>query len=323
MTLKELIEEKNKRLESVPDAFFSSVKKAERDIYLDILEKINKLETKDGKFILSKKNLLIVEEINDELKEVVLGSDYLKAVKQFASEFDTQMKVNNKYFVKAFKDSFTPSELAEQMIKTSKRNAVASLIGDDLNSFLSPLKDILAESINAGNSFKDTVKAIREFVEGNEDVDGRLSNYAKQIAVDTFAISDREYTGVISDELESEWFVWSGGIIEPVYSKSGKQIGGTRCFCYERNAKYYHYKEIEAWGGGDAGVGVEKDCGFPWSGMNENTNAQTIWSYAGGYNCQHSIMPVSVFNVPKDVIERNLSNGNFNPDDALREALGF
>ena len=37
-----------------------------------------------------------------------------------------------------------------------------------------------------------------------------------------------------------------------------------------------------------------------------------VWNiFAGGGNCMHSILPVSTYSVPHEVIQRNLDNGNY------------
>lgn len=322
-TLKQLIAEKTKRLETVPAKFSKSVQGLQASISRDIVRLVGQLEEKGGKFVLSKKNLLLAEEINDKLADILSESEYTQYVKQFASEFNAQAKVNTKYFQKAFGDF--EKELAELTVKQSRNNAVALLTGEGVeSSFLNPIKDIIRNAVNTGSSFSEIVKGIEDFVEGTEGSDGKLLAYSKQIAVDTFAVSDRTYTNAVAEENDFEWFYYSGGILEPVYSKSGRQIGGTRCFCYERNEKYFHYKEVESWGAGNVTDGVEgKDCGFPWSGMNANTNESTIFTYAGGYMCSHSLQPVSVFIVPKDVIQRNIDKGYFEPTEAVAEELGL
>jgi len=120
------------------------------------------------------------------------------------------------------------------------------------------------------------------------------------VAHDQFAIADRSYTSAVSDEIGAEWFKYSGDTIE-----------STRQFCEVRHNKFYYYKEIEGWADGN------------WDGKIPGTNDKTIFSTAGGYNCRHSIIPVSIFAVPKKDIERNIDNGNFKPSERLKKQLGI
>ena len=57
--------------------------------------------------------------------------------------------------------------------------------------------------------------------------------------------------------------------------------------------------------------------------MNRATDPQTIFAYVGGYNCQHSLLPVSVFSVPKIAIQDAIEKGYYKPDAATRKELGL
>lgn len=308
MSLKDLIKKKNERLQSIPDALLSVVEKTQKQVFSHLAGLLDKLERTGGAITASNENLLVMAEIMDDLKNALLDSDYTQAVKEFAKEFDVQKKVNDEYLNKAF-ETQTDNAVADALVKQAKTDAVKALLDSPLDeNFLKPIENILIDSIGTGSGFVETLKAIQDAVEGTEDKDGKLLSYAKQIAHDDFAFSDRSYTNTISDELESEFFLYSGG-----------EIPGTRCFCKERHEKYYHYKEIEAWAEGkDLGACKVGDL---WAGAVPATNKSTIFIYAGGFNCGHSIMPVSVFQVPKDVIQRNISNGNYEPTEKELELL--
>lgn len=300
MAIKEIISKISERLETVPDNLNSSVIKTQRQIVNEIIDLLSQLERKGDLIVMNKKNLLLIETIADKMKSVVLGSDYVKAVRDFVGEFDTQAAVTDKYFKAAFKE-YSGSDVAKEILKVSKKNAVELLLGTPMDAnFLMPVKGIIEDAVSSGASWSGTVKSIREFVEGNDQVDGKLLRYSKQISSDAFATSDRAYTNAISDELEIEWYFYTGGLLKD-----------SREFCEEHNNKYYHYKEVEAW--------ASKD----WAGKMPNTNAQTIFITAGGFNCKHSIMPVSIFIVPKEDIERNIRNGNYKPTKFEIEELGL
>lgn len=307
-TLKSLIKAKNIRLEKVPDALLSEVEKLQRKMFSDLLSILDSIDREGGFIKASAENIRNLSSIITDAKEELFGTDYVDIVSEFVREFDVQKLANDKIFEKEFKE-FSGSDLADELLKKNKDDALQALLGSPLDTeFLQPLDKTLSDAIGSGASFKDTVESIRTFVEGNEDVDGRLLQYAKQIAHDSFAISDRSYTNAVSDELESEWFYYSGG-----------EIDTTRCFCKERLEKYYHYKEVEAWGRGeDLGECKSDDL---WAGAIPATNEKTIFIYAGGFNCRHNFMPVSVFSVPKDVIQRNLDNGNYTPSERELELV--
>lgn len=312
---KSLIKKKNKRLKEVPEEFLSSVEKYQKKLFINVLALLDNIKRgSDGRIIFSSEdlsNLAAIQSIEQGIKSALLSGDYLKAVDSFAQEFNEQANLTNKYFRDIFK-TFERSAAADAVLTTAKENAVTLLIGEPLDTnFLLPIKSLLEDSVQSGASWADTVQTIRDYVEGTEDADGRLLKYSKQIAHDEFSISDRSVTNIIAEEVEAEWYFYSGG-----------EVLATRCFCDERNGQYFHYKEIESWGNGqnldkcDLGDGT-------WAGEREGTNAQTIFVFAGGYNCEHSINPVSVFDVPMEVIRRNIDNGNYEPSEKEAELLGI
>lgn len=307
-SLKSLIKQKNIRLEQVPSALLSEVEKLQKKMFSDLIAILDDIDKQGGFLVASADNLKKLASLTEDIKSDLFGSDYADVVEAFVNEYDVQKTLNDEILKKEF-EAFEKSSLADEVFEKSKSDAIDALLGSPLDTeFLKPLDKLLNDSISTGASWKDTVQNIRDFVEGSEDKDGRLLQYSKTIAHDSFAISDRSYTNAVSDELESEWFFYSGG-----------ELPTTRCFCDKRHEKYFHYKEIEAWGRGeDLG---ECKSGDLWQGAVPATNEKTIFIYAGGFNCQHSILPVSVFSVPSDVIQRNLDNGNYTPSEKELELV--
>lgn len=302
MTVKALIKKKNIRLQQIPDAFLTEIEKIQKKIFTDLISILDAIDKQGGFIKASAANLKKLSSLTSNLKNELFGSDYVDIVSAFANEFEVQKTENEKILKKEFPD-FTKSELGDALIAKSKDDALQALLGSPLDTeFLTPLDKLLSDSISSGAGFTDTVQAIRDFVEGTEEKDGRLLQYAKQISHESFAFSDRSFTNAVSDELESEWFLYSGG-----------ELPTSRCFCLARHDKYFHYKEIESWGRGE-NLG-ECKSGDLWAGAVPETNDKTIFIYAGGFNCEHSIMPVSVFSVPADVIQRNIENGNYQPSE--------
>jgi hypothetical protein len=309
MTTRELIKKKSIRLQEIPDAFLTKIDRIQKQIFTDLIAILESIDKQGGFLVASADNLKQLSTIFSTLKDELFSSDYVDIVASFGSEFDVQKLANEKILADEFKD-FSGSTLGDALVEKSKEDALQALLGAPLETeFLTPLDSILSDSIATGASWKDTVQSIRDFVEGNDEVDGKLLSYSKQIAHDAFAFSDRSYTSAVSDELESEWFLWSGG-----------ELPTSRCVCIKWHDKYFHYKELEAFGRGE-NLG-ECKSGDLWAGAVPDTNEKTIFIYAGGFGCIHSVLPVSVFSVPKDVIERNISNGNYQPSDAEAALVG-
>lgn len=300
MTLAQIIKQKLDRLESVPDTLVNSLVKIEKEFFNKLLKLVSQLEVEDGFILQSKKNFQLLAEIQSSLKQLLLDTGYVNDVKDFISEFDSQAKINNAYFAKAFQDSQIPSVAGD--ILTIKKNTTANLLlGETLDSqFINAVKNQVELAVTSKASFSETIDALQTIVTGNAEVDSKLAQYTKQIAYDAFAISDRAYTKAFSDSINAQWFKYSGTVIKT-----------SRPFCDERHNKFYFIKEIQEWAGED------------WAGKIQGTNTETIFSTAGGYNCRHSILPVSIFSIPIEVIKRNVANGNYKPSDFEKQELNL
>ena len=287
-----LLKEKNARLHAIPLKLQTVIEKQQQDVLDGIIDQLNKLTTVDGKIKINSANLKEIAKISDELKSIFLNDEYLKAVKEFSKEFSEQATINNVLIKKGF--GVIENPVASTLyIEVAKKNAIEALVGSPIDTqFIKPIQDLLETSVVNGASFKETMSGIRAFVEGSDGKGSKIMRYAKQITNDSFAIADRSYTSIISDALDAEWFYFSG-----------VEIGSTRCFCKERVGNYYHYLEIESWGNGQ-NLGECNVGDGQWAGEIAGTNAQTIYSYLGGWNCLHSLIPVSIEIVPESDIER-------------------
>lgn len=290
----DFLEEKSDRLESVPGKFVESIQGLETKIVREIEQMVSTLETVEGQIILSDKNILIIDTINKRIKDVIFDAQYEKDLTKFIGEYQTQAELNNSYF-RAMDVDFEPTSMYQNVLRNSQRNAISLLSEDAYTQVLiTPLQASLQAAVTGQQSFTDTLSQLRYIIQGDEEVDGKLISHVKRVAYDSFAVSDRSYTGTIATDLELEFYRYTGG-----------KVKETRCFCEERKGKYFHRKEIAGWGEGK-NVG---SCSYPWQGMNSNTDSVTIFYYAGGYNCKHSILPVSIKSVPIDVINRAKAKG--------------
>lgn len=296
-TFDELLKEKNNRLEQIPIALQTVVEKQQKQVLNEVLSQLDKLEKINGQIKINSANLKVISNISDELKTIFINDDYLKAVREFAKEFDTQAELNNKIIEKGFGVIDTPIA-SQTYLDIAKKNAINALVGSPADSnFIKPVQSILENAVINGSSINDTIDNLRNFVEGNPEGESKILKYAKQITNDSFAIADRSYTSIVSDSLGNDWFYYAGS-----------EVNHTRCFCKERVGNYFHYKEIESWGRGE-NLG---DCNVgdgTWSGEIGGTNESTIYSFLGGYNCLHSLMPVSEAVVSESDIERARSLG--------------
>lgn len=301
MTVEELIKLKSQRLSTVPEELFTGIEAFQVYMFETIMAMLSELEVKKGVFTKTTKNLRIAADIRQELEKVLSGKEYLKAIIAFGKEFDTQKEVTDKYFKKVF-SGFEIEKVNDMVMKQAQNNAIELLTSaTPKTGFLSGIETQIRNAVSTRSSFTDLVRILRVEAIGVDDPglndryitpkDGKLLRYAKQVASDTLALSDRSYTSSVADSLGAEWFLYFGD-----------ELPTSREFCVERHGKYFHKKEVEAW------------AKLDWKGkMADSTNEQTIFINCGGWRCQHSILPVTIDQVPRDVIIRNMNSGNFKP----------
>jgi len=299
MTLEQLIQSRIDRLESIPDAMLSVVEKENEKLFKQALKDLGALEVKDGQIVASAKNLAKINGIIDNLKQTLFGGEYAEAVKLFATEINKQALLNNAILAKVA-DSFTDNELFKAARAKAVKNTLL-LMGEQgiASNFLQPLEELLTTSVISKVSYTDAVETLRQNMVGDDAI---LGKYAKNIVTDTFAVSDRQYAKLTSETYKIEFFKYSGG-----------KVKDTREFCLERYGKVFHQKEIAAWGNfertGDFKLPkylytTSKGVKLYWQGMNYNTNAATVFSFLGGYECRHVLAPIATRYVPKADIER-------------------
>lgn len=299
MTAIDELLKKNTRLRTIPGNFVKKLKSVQRNQWKILDSIIKDMELKGTSISPIRANLLLIDKIKESLYEDLLKGEYKDAVKEFATEFKKQVDYNDNYYTK-ISDNYN-GLLGEDVVNRIQKVTVTNLVEDTIKTnFLNPIEGTLTSAVASGAGFNETLSMLNDFIEGNEDEAGGIQRWAKQLAHDSFANSDRAYGNAVSDELGLEFYLYAGD-----------EIQTTRCFCLERYGKYFHWKEIAAWGRGDD-VG---SCGYPWAGMNRDTTEDTIFNYAGGYGCLHSISGVSIFDVPEDVVRRNVDNGNYEPSE--------
>lgn len=302
--LDNILNEKLDRLESVPDKFIKEVERAQKSLLADINLLLGELDRDSNGFIVtSESNLQRVQALRGRLEEIFLQSDYVKAVRNLMQEFDRQNELNAEYFKEL--DDYNQSSVLRTMQQTSKRQSANLLLGGAIDKeFYSPIIDTIVESVNTNAPFTETVQAIKVITQGGEHaggrvVEGRLARYAKQIAYDAMAVQDRSYGRQVADEQDYQFFQYTGGTIDD-----------SRDFCIQRDGNVYHRNEIEEW------------ATLSWDGKHRETTSGSIFVLLGGYQCKHTLMPIPLSQVPTDVLQRNLSNGNITLNDRQREVLG-
>ena len=267
----------------------SKVLTTQNQAYNSVLSILKDLEVdKDGYIVQSQANRKIIQKASNAFESGIKNSPYFDGIQQYVNAIPALDKVNGVYF-DFISQGYKPNT---QYISSLKKDTITSLesllMQDGLESQIkAPLVNILNQNINSSAKFSDLLSQVQGYIKGTKELDGQLLRYSKQITSDALFNYSRSYQQAVTSDLGLEWYLYSGGV-----TKESKFSGGTRPFCADRMGNYYHHTEIEGWASRD------------WAGKRRGTTSSTIFVYAGGYQCKHSIIPVHESIVPESAKNR-------------------
>ncbi len=121
------------------------------------------------------------------------------------------------------------------------------------------LKQTTLESIATQQGYQQFKTNVKEFIKGNPNKTGKLEQYYRNYAYDTYSVIDRTVSNNMGDKLGLDYAIYEGGI-----------IATTRAFCKAHNGKVYTRDEISKF--------------WPTEARQPNYNPFTDM---GGYACRH------------------------------------
>lgn len=310
---KKLLTENADRLDSSPLALVESAKAQERALLSEALSILDEFEFTGGFADISEKNLLELDRLVNRLSQIIREGEFSQSVSSYLKSFDANAR-NAIEFLKGTFDEVPVTDKARNMLINNKRQSLDVLTGSGLNSVTANIRGQLNNSLAGMASKKEITEILTQLLVSSDERLSEITRHVSQNAYDRIAFSDRAFTQVMNEEIGAVWWIYFGGT-----SKD------TRKFCQERNGRYWHTNEVQIWGDGkkSPGAKLKFPSGGKWQGKIPSTNAGNIFVNLGGYNCQHSMMPVSIFDVPVDVIQRNIASGNFTPTQNEKKLLNL
>jgi hypothetical protein len=112
---------------------------------------------------------------------------------------------------------------------------------------------------------------LQDFALGSAEKDAALTRYAQLYARDSFNIFNRNYSQIIANDLDVQYFEYFGQVIKD-----------TRPFCMERVGKTFSKAEIESW------------ASLSWQGKNPNTDKSTVFYLLWWLQLYTFINPTSI-----------------------------
>ena len=295
----DLIKQKIKLLETVPDSIATAAERAQREAWRKIAPLLAEMDVDaNGNIAQTEDNIRRIGGITDELNKVLAGGEYKAAVQSFLASIDEGVQLTDD-IAKKIDRTFQPDNVQKQLLAISKQNAINAFFGSGLRENVTqPFLEQLTANVAARAPLNQAVKALQGVIEGTDTTDGRLLANVRTTANTAQAIADRSYAAAVNDELGIEYFQYLGG-----------EIPTTRPFCAHREGAIYHRKEIEAWGDGKNSAGINDIRNGTWDGRIDGTDSRSIFTFVGGWNCRHYLVPVIKQKVPASVIARAKAEG--------------
>ena len=284
-------------IDEAVDQFTESIPDAERSILKELEKLLRALRLNDGNVAQTVSNLRIVSRIQGQLESLVVENPkYQKSVVAYMDSFGSVTNVQNAYF-KTISDNYAPSEFLKLLQNDSVEATLRSLTRGGISAnVIEPIGNLLRENVRVGIDYGDMVQGLRDYIAGNDSVEGRLSRYVKQMATDSLNQYSAGYTEVVAADLKLDWFQYTGSLLVQ-----------SRAFCKAMvNKRHYHRKEIPLLIHGkfpqfkSVGGTLNSRTGLP-DGMNPVTNAVNFPIYRGGYSCRHQSIPVTEGKIPKKI----------------------
>lgn len=273
--------------------FIDGLSPIQEQTYKRLIEIIKGLDVyTDGTLKNNLQNIRVVGQLKSELEKIILSDDYISHVSDFADAYNKIQELQNIYF------SSVAVEFSEKKVFDEvKKNAIEATVSDLTESgigaaYTDEIKKMLTTSITSGESYADLTRQLSDYVIGDGENEGGLTQYGRQIATDSINQFSAQYNRVVSDDLGLTFFQYVGSLITT-----------SRPFCKAMvDKRYFHISEVaEMLKGhiGDIKMPLGKN-GLP-QGFIDDTNEQTFFVNRGGYNCGHQIFPVPFANVPEDI----------------------
>jgi hypothetical protein len=299
----ELVKRKIKLLETVPESIVTAAEKAQRDAWRKLAPLLAEMDVDaTGNIRQTEDNIRRIGLITEELNKVLAGGEYKDAVQSFLSSIDEGVQLTDD-IAKKIDSNFQPDNVQKQLLAISKQNAINAFFGSGLRDNVTvPFLEQLTANVAARAPLNQAVKALQGVIEGTETTDGRLLANVRTTANTAQAIADRSYAAAVNEELGIEYFQYLGG-----------EIPTTRPFCEHREGAIFHRKEIEAWGDGENSAGINDIRNGTWDGRIDGTDSRSIFTFVGGWNCRHFLVPVISQRVPATVKARAEAEGYATP----------
>lgn len=283
MTPKTLADKIDGLIISSNDKYAKAILRVQEELYDNLTLILKELELDNSGYIKqSATNRKILREAQAEFDATLSSSIYKSSLEEHLKTIPNINELNTLYF-QSIESAFVPNKNFLKSLQVQTIKSVNELILQDgvRAQIKIPLNRILDQNVNTGGSYKGMLQQVRDFIVGNDKVEGRLYRYATTYTNDILFQYSRSFQQSVTADLGLTWYLYSGGLIDR-----------SREFCIDRTGKFFTHKEVESW------------AKLNWKGKDPLTTESSIFVLCGGFSCRHQLIPVSESIVPKEDIDR-------------------
>lgn len=273
-----IFEEKKKFINQVTkDLDRRVVGLSEQLLKVIIQEFVDKLDRNGDVILNNSKNLKLIAAI-DKVYQKFMGQVGGGIAKRIADGSSRIMAFNADYYsqYKKTEDAYKNSTAAVEKIINDRLgigDKVNLVEGGYMDSLLkdptakNAIKNLSYKEVIKGAGFKGFKKGLEKLIVGDEEKYGAFRQHYRNYAYDSFVQVDRDQSMLLAKDLDLQYFIYEGGLID-----------SSREFCIKRAGEVFSIKEAELW---------END---PW--IRKNLEKGYITSYnpvtdMGLFGCRH------------------------------------
>lgn len=273
--------------ENLVDQFADSMDSVQRGLYNRVSALLKELSIdSEGMIKQTASNLNIINKVKAELDSVLTNPTFQNNVVEIQSALEDVNDLQKNFYSDTAPD-FEQPKVIDAFQEQAFNSAVTDLTGAGMNEYaLGHALDIVSNGVKEGQSFATMSDLLKQSMIGDEEIEGRLVSYSKQIASDTLHGQARNYNALVTDKLGFEWFEYIGPL---------KDTSRPWCIAVEHK-RYIHKSELAAISRGD--IDGRK---VSLAGLMPDTNSENVQSRCGGYNCSHQMVGISSELVPTKI----------------------
>jgi hypothetical protein len=217
------------------------------------------------------KNLRDIIDLKRKIGDALVGNAlYQSEVLALVEGYKELAKLSDDYMEVIIDNYSRKNDLYKAILKANVDITKDALLGAGVrDNFSNAIRELLKANIAGVGDKRELRKILTQFITGSETEKPFLERYITQVTNDSVMTFNQEYLNTVSEDLEIEYYSYSGTIIKD-----------SRPFCVARAGRLFTKDQVKSWGK----LGQ-------WQGKIPGTNEKTIFTYRGGYNCRHIIWP--------------------------------